>query len=114
MSRAIDAPNSDHRPVRMVNKNARVWILTETDTDQGENEELRDDQEGEVAGNDGTVQTRVCERALVLADRAHDAGQEKTENGRDSRRRHTGHEGEAVRARALPVFEEPDVLSDGR
>ena len=67
-------------------------LLTEEDADEREDDELRNDEEREVARDDGAVHARVRVRAHVLRQLAHDDGQCPPEQRRHRRGQHTRNE----------------------
>ena len=83
--------------------------LTDDDSEQREKEELGDDEESEVASDDGSVETRARDGALVARQVAHNDGLHPSEEGSDGRRQDTRYDGERRMATVRPVVEEGDI-----
>ena len=54
-------------------------IRTEYDADEREDDQLRNNQESEVACDDGAVQPRLSLCTLILREPSHDNGKEEAE-----------------------------------
>jgi hypothetical protein len=87
-------------------------MLTESHADNREDDELGDDEECKVSGDDCAVQTRVRLAALVLGQRAHDLRQNPTEQGRHGRRQDTGDNVECLRVSPRPRLQKRDLIRE--
>lgn len=92
----------------------------ENHSEEGNSDELGDDEEEEVAGEDASIELGVREGALPFADCSDDHGQDELEEDGQNGRSDTGDNGERVGAAVGPLVQKADVgckrgqVGDGR
>ena len=80
--------------------------LTDDNTHQCEQEELRDHKESEVTSNDGSIEARTRHSALELGEPTHHNGLHPAEQRANRRRQHTRDDCKRVVTVVRPLLEE--------